>query len=111
MKLFPLYLLAATSTAFAASMAPVSYHDGTLVSAQQPANCVSAQETSCQSSDFLVRSEGILYSLTPQSSFSSRTSSLDRQPPGTALQVRDDGRHFFVRVGNRESMYLAIETR
>jgi hypothetical protein len=74
----------------------------------------------------MVKSEGILYALTPASaatgSFAERTmlgwsrafgrtDSLYHQQPGTPILVRDDGRHLFVKVGSRESKYMAIEAR
>jgi hypothetical protein len=74
----------------------------------------------------MVKSEGILYALTPVSNATggiaeiatlgwsktfSRSSSLYHQQPGTPLQLRDDGRHLFVKVGNRESKYTAFEAR
>jgi hypothetical protein len=77
-------------------------------------------------SEYMVKSEGILYALTPVSAttggFAERTmvgwsrafgktDSLYHQQPGTPLLVRDDGRHLFVRVGHHESMYMAIEAR
>ncbi len=122
MKILLVSLFAVTSTAFAGSLAPVSYHDGTLVSSPAASDCVGAAAQGCSHEDeFLVQSEGILYSLTPLSTGEratlgwgkgfSKYSSLDHQPAGTSLKVRDDGKHFFVRVGNRESMYSAIETR
>jgi len=75
---------------------------------------------------YMVESEGILYALTPVSSATdsitqratlgwskalSKSSSLYHQRPGIILQLRDDGRHLFVRVGNRESKYTAVEAR
>ena len=66
----------------------------------------------------MVESEGILYALTPVSSAKnsiaqkatldwskalSKSSSLYHQQPGILLHLRDDGRHLFVKVGNRES--------
>ena len=113
MKLLLVSLCLVSGTAFASGLAPVTYHDGTLVSSPAAA--------SNNDDAFVVRSEGILYALTPLSTGEratlgwgkefSKYSSLDHQLPGTSLKVRDDGRHFFVRVGNRESMYSAIETR
>jgi hypothetical protein len=120
MKLLLASFFAVTTTAFAGSVAPVSYHDGTLVSAAAVNNCSANPEQACSDEmEFLVQSEGILYSLTPLSTGEratlgwgkefSKYSSLDHQPAGTSFKVRDDGKHFFVRVGNRESMYSAIE--
>jgi hypothetical protein len=74
----------------------------------------------------MVKSEGILYPLTPVynatgsiaeratlgfSKVLSKSSSLYHQQPGIPLQLRDDGRHLFVKVGNRESKYTAVEAR
>jgi hypothetical protein len=115
MKILMAGFLAFTGVAFAADLAPVSYHDGTLT-AQSLSDDHQAQ--------YMVRSEGILYALTPVNSTRgniaqkatlgwskafSKNSSLYHQPPGTLLQLRDDGRHLFVKVGNHESMYTAIE--
>jgi hypothetical protein len=121
MKLFLVGLFAVSSTAFAGSVAPVIYHDGTLVSSPAVFRCDTPSQQACDHEDeFIVQSEGILYALTPLSTGEratlgwgkefSKYSSLDHQLPGTALKVRDDGRHFYVRVGNRESMYSAVET-
>jgi len=75
---------------------------------------------------YLVKSDGTLYSLTPASSDTGsiaeraalgwskafgKSSSLFRQDLGTPLQLGDDGRHFFVKVDSRESKYAAVETR
>jgi hypothetical protein len=126
MKLLPAVLLLSTSAAFASGMAPVSYHDGTLVSFTVPASVTNCAEATCDDSQvlYMVRSEGILYALTPAQSGSfveraslglnramGKTSTLYHHDPGTALQLRDDGRHIFIRVGNRESMYEEIESR
>ena len=132
MKLLLVGLLASTGAAFAASNAPISYHDGTLVSFVTPSsgsNCGADAHEACSDEDqaqYVVRSEGILYALTPVSTSTgsiaeratlgwsravSRNSSLYHQPAGTAVQLRDDGRHLFVKVGSRESRYIAIESR
>ena len=132
MRLIMAGLFAFSGVAFAANVAPVSYHDGTLVSFSLPAsadNCADSSQRSCSDvnrAQYLVKSEGILYALTPVSSASdsiaqratlgwskalSKSSSLYHQQPGILFQLRDDGRHFFVKVGNRESKYTAIETR
>jgi hypothetical protein len=120
MKLFIASLLVFTGTAFAGDMAPVSYHDGTLVGLP----CSGNPDQTCSADyqgEYMVKSEGILYALTPVSTAEratlgwgkgfSKYSSLDHQAPGTAIRVRDDGKHFYVKVGNRESMYSAIEAR
>jgi hypothetical protein len=132
MKLLIAGLFALSSATFAANIAPVSYHDGTLVSFSMPAsgsNCAASSVQTCSDvhrAQYMVKSEGILYALTPVSSATgsvaeratlgwskalSKGSSLDHQQPGTALQLRDDGRHLFVKVGNRESKYAAVEAR
>jgi hypothetical protein len=126
MKLLIAALLAFSGPAFAANIAPVSYHDGTLVSSSMPAsgsNCSPEQTCSdVRRAEYIIRSEGILYALTPVSSATgniaeraalgwSKSSSLYHQHPGTPLQLRDDGRHLFVKVGNRESKYTAVEAR
>jgi hypothetical protein len=131
MKLFVVGLLAFTGVAFAADIAPVSYHDGILVSlpgrgsgSNDPG--ISEQFRVDYQAEYLVKSEGILYALTPVSNATgsiaeratlgwskafSKNSSLYHQLPGAPLQLRDDGKHLFVKVGNRESMYTAIEAR
>jgi hypothetical protein len=132
MKLLVAGLFAFTGVAFAAHLAPATYHDGTLVSFPTQTFGSNSPGTSEQISNddyqaqYMVKSEGILYALTPANaatgSFAERTmlgwsrafgrtDSLYRQQPGTPLLVRDDGRHLFVRVGSRESMYMAIEAR
>jgi hypothetical protein len=132
MKLLMSGLLLWTGVAFAGDMAPVSYHDGTLVSFSMPSsdgNCNLISGSTCSDVDraqYVVKSEGILYVLTPVSGAKGALveratlgwgkgftgySSLYHQAPGTSIELRDDGRHIFAKVGNRESMYIAIETR
>ena len=132
MKLLIAGLFAFTGAAFAANLAPASYHDGTLVSFPLQASgsdCPRSAEQICgddYQAQYLVKSEGILYALTPAGTTSgsiaervmlawsrafSRNDSLYHQQPGTPLQLRDDGRHLFVKVGSRESKYNAIEAR
>jgi hypothetical protein len=132
MKLIIAGVFAFSGVAFAANVAPVSYHDGTLVSFSMPAsgdNCADSSEQSCSDDNraqYVVKSEGIIYALTPVSSAKnsiaqkatlgwskalSKSSSLYHQQPGILLQLRDDGRYLFVRVGNRESKYTAIEAQ
>jgi hypothetical protein len=132
MKLIIAGVFAFSGVAFAANIAPVGYHDGTLVSFSMPAfgdNCAHSSEQSCSDGNraqYVVESEGILYALTPVSSATdsiaqratlgwskalSKSSSLYQQQPGILLQLRDDGRHLFVKVGNRESKYTAVEAR
>jgi hypothetical protein len=132
MKLLIAGLFAFTGVAFAANLAPASYHDGTLVAFPMQAsgsNCPGSSEQICiddYQGQYMVKSEGILYALTPatttRGSFAeramlgwsrafTRNDSLYHQQPGTPLLLRDDGRHLFVKVGSRESMYMAIEAR
>jgi hypothetical protein len=132
MKLLIASLFAFSGAAFAGNMAPVSYHEGTLVSFSMPAsgsNCAVSSEQSCSDingAQYMVKSEGILYALTPVNGATSsiaeratlgwskafnKSSSLYHQQLGAALQLRDDGRHLFVKVGNRESKYSAVEAR
>jgi hypothetical protein len=132
MKLIIAGVFAFSGVAFAANIAPVSYHDGTLVSFSMPAfgdDCANRSGRTCSDvykAQYMVESEGILYALTPVSSATdsitqratlgwskalSKSSSLYHQQPGILLQLRDDGRHLFVRVGNRESKYTAVEAR
>jgi hypothetical protein len=133
MKLLIAGFFAFTGVAFAAHLAPATYHDGTLVSfpmQSSGSNCPGTSEQICNDdyqAQYMVKSEGILYALTPASSatggsFSEKlmlgwskafgkTDSLYYAQPGTSLLLRDDGRHLFVKVGSRESMYMAIEAR
>jgi hypothetical protein len=132
MKLIIAGVFAFSGVAFAANIAPVSYHDGTLVSFSMPAfgeNCANSSGQACSDdyqAQYMVESEGILYALTPVSSAKNsiaqkatlggskalrKSSSLYHQQPGILLQLRDDGRHLFVKVGNRESKYTAVEAR
>ena len=132
MKLLIASLFAFSSAALAANIVPVSYHEGTLVSFSIPAsgsNCAVSSEQSCSDvhrARYMVKSEGILYALTPVNSATgslseiatlgwskafSKSSSLYHQQLGATLQLRDDGRHLFVKVGNRESKYSAVEAR
>jgi hypothetical protein len=132
MRLILAGVFAFSGLAFAANVAPVSYHDGTLVSFSIPASgdkCADSSEQPCSDvyqAQYMVESEGILYALTPVSSAKnsiaqkatlgwskalSKSSSLYHQQPGILLQLRDDGRHLFVKVGNRESKYTAVEAR
>jgi hypothetical protein len=132
MKLLIVALFSVSSAAFAANTAPVAYHDGTLVSFSMLAsgnNCAVGSEQSCRDvhrAQYIIESEGILYTLTPVGSATgsiaeratlgwskafSKGSSLDNQQPGIPLQLRDDGRHLFVKVGIRESKYTAVEAR
>jgi hypothetical protein len=132
MKLIIAGVFAFSGVAFAANIVPFSYHDGTLVSFSMPAsgdNCADSSEQSCSDDNraqYVVKSEGIIYALTPVSSAKnsiaqkatlgwskalSKSSSLYHQQPGILLQLRDDGRYLFVRVGNRESKYTAIEAQ
>jgi hypothetical protein len=132
MKLLIAGLFAFTGAAFAANLAPASYHSGTLVSFPLQASgssCTGSAEQICSDdyqAEYMVKSEGILYALTPAGATSgsfaervmlawsralSRNDSLYHQQPGTPLLLRDDGRHLFVKVGSRESKYIAIEAR
>jgi hypothetical protein len=132
MRLIIAGVFAFSGVIFAANVAPVSYHDGTLVSFSMPASgddCAGSSEQSCSDGNraqYLVKSEGILYALTPVSSAKnsmaqkatlgwskalSKRSSLYYQQPGILLQLRDGGRYLFVKVGNRESKYTAVEAR
>jgi hypothetical protein len=132
MKLIMAGLFALSGVAFAANVAPVSYHDGTLVSFSRPASgnsCADSSRQACSDlyqAQYMVKSEGILYALTPVSSAKNsiaqkatlgwskalgKSSSLYHQQPGMLLQLRDEGRYIFVKVGNRESKYTAIEAR
>jgi hypothetical protein len=128
MKLLLVGLLASTSVAYAAN-APISYHDGTLVSFSLGSSetCTARVQEGCSEeyqAQYLIKSEGILYNLTPVTSSTggfadkvslawtrvvSKNSSLYHQAPGTPLKLRDDGTHLFVKVGGHESRYIAIE--
>jgi hypothetical protein len=132
MRLTIAFVFAFSGLAFAANVAPISYHDGTLVSFSMPAsgdNCADSSEQPCSDvyqAQYMVESEGILYALAPVSSAKNsiaqkatmgwskalgKSSSLYHQQPGILLQLRDDGRYLFVKVGNRESKYTAVEAR
>jgi hypothetical protein len=133
MKVLLAGVFAFTSAAFAANLGPATYHDGTLVSFPSQAsgsNCTPSAEQICSDdyqAQYMVRSEGILYALTPASTasagfaeramvawwgkFLSRNDSLYNQQPGTPLLVRDDGTHLYVKVGSRETKYTAVEAR
>jgi hypothetical protein len=125
-------LVAFSGVAFATNVAPIGYHDGTLVSFSMPSsgsNCAAGSEQSCSDvrrAQYTIESEGIVYALTPVNSATgniaematlgwskafSKSSSLYHQQPGIPLQLRDDGRYLFVKVGNRESRYAAVEVR
>lgn len=65
---------------------------------------------------YLVESEGALYRLTPKGNLEKGYgglllrstiphSVLAGEHPSAHVQLRSDGRHFFVKVGNRESEY------
>ena len=85
MKLLIASLFAFSSAAFAANIVPVSYHEGTLVSFSMPAsgsNCAVSSEQSCSDingAQYMVKSEGILYALTP---VNGATSSIAAPPRG-----------------------------
>ena len=132
MKLLIAGFLAFSGAAFAADLAPVSYHPGTLVSFPVQASgsdCPRSAEQVCNDDyegQYMVKSEGILYALTPADTESgtlaervalawsraiNRTDTLYHQQPGTPVLLRDDGKHLFVKVGGRESKYIAIEAR
>jgi hypothetical protein len=132
MKVLIASLFAFSGLAFAANIAPLSYHDGILVSFSMPGSeskCAGSSEETCTDvnrTQYIVKSEGILYAVMPVSSVTgsiaeratlgwgkafSKSSSLYHQQVGTALELRDDGRHLFVKVGNRESKYSAVEVR
>jgi hypothetical protein len=133
MKLLVAGFFAFSGVAFAAHLAPATYHDGTLVSfpmQSSGSNCPGSSEQICNDdyqAQYMVKSEGILYALTPASAATGgslaekamlgwskafgKTDSLYHAQPGTSLLLRDDGRHLFVKVGSRESMYMAIEAR
>jgi hypothetical protein len=127
MKLLLVGLLASTSVAFAAN-GPISYHDGTLVSFSMGSSvCTARVQDACDDeyqAQYLIKSEGILYNLTPVTQSTggfadkvslawtrvvSKNSSLYHQVAGTPLLLRDDGKHLFVKVGSHESRYISIE--
>jgi hypothetical protein len=65
---------------------------------------------------FTVKSGGATYILTPRGDSDETKgglltramiwhSVLQNQPPQTPIKLRSDGRHFFVKIGDRESMY------
>jgi hypothetical protein len=108
MRLIIAGVFAFSGVAFAANVAPVSYHDGTLVSFSMAAsgdNCADSSGQACSDvyeTQYLVKSEGILYALTPVSSAKnsiaqkaslgwskafSKGSSLYHQQPGILLPL------------------------
>jgi hypothetical protein len=40
-----------------------------------------------------------------------KSSVLANRLPGTALLLRGDGKHYYVKIGDRESMYAAVAVR
>src|ERR1700744_2560238 len=74
MRLIKAGLFAISGVAFTANVAPGSYHDGTLVSFSMPASgnsCADSPSPACSDlyqAQYMVKSEGILYALTPVSS-------------------------------------------
>jgi hypothetical protein len=67
---------------------------------------------------YIVKSGGATYALTPRGDSDESKgglliraliphSVLDHQPPQTPIEIRSDGRHFFVKIGDRESVYSA----
>lgn len=71
---------------------------------------------------YMVESEGALYMLTPKGNIEKSNcglllrstiphSVLADERPSTHIQIRSDGRHFFVKVGNRESEYAVARIR
>jgi hypothetical protein len=89
--------------------------------------CTARVQETCDDeyqAQYLIKSEGILYNLTPATQSTggfadkvslawtrvvSKNSSLYHQAAGTALLLRDDGKHLFVKVGSHESRYIAVE--
>ncbi len=45
------------------------------------------------------------------STASTKNSVLANRLPGTVILLRGDGKHYFVKIGNRESMYAAVAVR
>jgi hypothetical protein len=78
MRLLIASIFAFSSAAFAAHIAPVSYHEGTLVSFSMPASeskSASSPEQTCSDANraqYIVKSKGILYAVTPVSSATGR---------------------------------------
>lgn len=67
---------------------------------------------------YVVKSEGAVYMLTPKGNLEKRycglllrstipDNVLAGERPSSPIELRSDGRHFFVKVGNRESEYAA----
>jgi hypothetical protein len=40
-----------------------------------------------------------------------KNSVLANRLPGTALLLRGDGKHYFIKIGDRESMYATVAVR
>lgn len=87
------------------------------------------RSTSCEDTErvlYTVRSGDNTFVLTPDretgakagallsmgwSTAFSKNSVLANRLPGTVLLLRGDGKHYFVKIGNRESMYAAVAVR
>jgi hypothetical protein len=92
-------------------------------------NATTTGETSCKDTEralYTVKSGNNTFVLTPDrgtgakagallsmgwSTAFAKNSVLANRLPGTVLQLRGDGKHYFVKIGNRESMYAAVAVR
>lgn len=132
MKALPWALFLCTASAFANDKPQYTYQYGVLQGAHlddSARDCVADSNTSqsagtiasssCAGGNnivYIVTSGGATYILTPRGDQDENRgglllratiahSVLDKKPPQTPIEIRSDGRHFFVRVGNRESEY------
>lgn len=138
MKVLLLGLLVFASTAFANEIPQYTYQDGILQGRHQEQlgnGCVESSSESesaaatgfstCADDDsiaFTVESGGAIYILTPKGDSDPSKgglviraliphSVLANLPPHTPIKLRSDGRHFFVKMGDRESMYSVVRVQ
>ena len=101
-----------TNPSIASSDPQYTYQDGILQGFHREASESSDQYGTV----YTVKSGGATYILTPRGDRDESKgglltraliahSVLDQQPPRTPIKIRSDGRHFFVKIGDRESEY------
>lgn len=131
LSLVPALLLCAPS-AFANDNSQYAYHHGVLLGSHRDdsaRDCIAGSDTSGSMSlngasscadqyniVYTVTADGATYILTPRGDNDESKcgllmratiphSVLDKQPPQTPIKLRSDGKHFFVKIGDRESEY------
>ena len=125
-KALTLALFFCAPAAFANGKPQYTYQDGMLQGSRlddSMARCIQgpgrSESTSCASqygTVFIVTSGGATYILTPRGDEDADLCGLllratiphnvlDKEPPRTPIKLRSDGKHFFVKVGARESEY------